>query len=263
MLREENKMVNIIIVLIVLGIVISILVWIADHIKGILWGAVVIVFLGICFWLIENHITAFMFLIGGIVIIIISYLIWQASNTVLASSKNYMKVNSENRLQQNEEKLLQKLTDIASKNKIGFITMQDVEKMLSRYSNKKYPLDMTFSAIVAEFINDSEKQNFVNNKKWAEPYVQYIISIGVRSLSQLLEEIDGPLRHFMHFTPDETLLYKALDEYTLKKDVDTPAILTKSEINGTIVYQPTDYGIRLYNGTLSHSESEEIDFDTL
>ena len=256
-------MMNIIITLIVLGIVIAVLVWIADHIKGILLGGAGIAFLGICFWLIEEHMEVFQFLVAGIIVIIFGYFIWKASEKALASSKNYMKVKTENRLLKSEEKLLQKLTEITSKNKIGFVTMQDIEKMLSRYSNKKYPMDMTFCAIVSEYINDSEKQNFVNNKKWAEPYVQHIISIGVRSLSQLLEEVDGPIRHFMHFTPDETLLYSALEEYTVKKDIDTPAILSKNEINGTIVYQPTEYGIRLYNGTLSHSESEEIDFDNL
>ena len=85
-----------------------------------------------------------------------------------------------------------------------------------------------------------------------------------RSLRQLLQEVDGPLKHFAHTTPDEKLLSDALNGYIQKKGTDTPAILKNTLLNdGIILYQPTEYGIRLYNKTLGHSESEEIDFDNL
>lgn len=257
-----------ILILVAVGVVISILVWIADHIEAILWAVAGIVGAGVIFWLIKYHEDVFMllakFFLGGLIIIAIGYFISQAANSVLSSSKNYMKVKSDGHLHQTEEKLLQKLNETASKKDIGHITMGQMQNMFSNYANKSYPENRNFYDIASKFVNDCERQNFINNKTWAEPYVQYIVKMEARSLQQLLQEVNGPLKHFMHFTPDEKLLSQKLNEYCKSKEVGTPAILTQITVNGVTLYRPTEYGTRLYNKTLvGQEESEEVNFDDL
>ena len=163
----------------------------------------------------------------------------------------------------NEEKLYQELRDTFTEKDIGYIRYEDAENMFSHYAKKEYPADKNFHDMLSGFISDLEQQNFDKNKTWADPYVQYVVTMGTKSLQQLLQEVDGPLRHLVHTTPDDILLSEALNSYTERKGVDTPPILTKTTVNGVTIYQPTEYGIRLYNKTLSHSESEEVDFDDL
>ena len=263
-------------ILLIGAIVIGLLVlsWIAEHIKAIMLTILGIVILVGGYWLIENHPSEFVLLLkvlfGGFAIFFAGYIIMFVFRKIRGSARdvrdasvNYAHSKAVDRSQKSEESLLQRLNEISEKKIIGLVTMEDMRQMFSNYSQSGYLLNQKFDEVVSKFVNDSEQQNFTNNTDWAEPYVRHVISLGARSSQQLLEEVDGALRHYMHFTPDGILLYQALENYTQRKGVDVPPILTKTTINGITVYQATEYGVRLYNDTLDHSESEELDFDDL
>lgn len=259
-------------VVIVLGFMI--LSWIAEHIKAIMLTILGIGILIGGYWLLENHPSEFGLLLkllfGGFAIFFAGYIIMFVFHKIRGSARdvrnasvNYAQSKAMDRSQKSVESLLQWLAKLSEKKEIGFVTMEDMRQMLSNYSQSGYLVDQKFDEVVSKFVNDSEQQNFTNNPDWAEPYVRHIISLGARSLKQLQEEVDGALRHHMHFTPDGMLLQQALETYTQRKGVEVPPILTKTTMNGTTVYEATEYGVRLYSGTLDHSESEELDFNDL
>ncbi len=256
-----------ILILVAIGVVISIVVWIADHIEGVIWTVAGIAMAGIIFWLIQDHEDVFMllaeFFLGGLLVLAVGYMICHAGNSVLSSSKNYMKAKSDDHLHHTEDELMQALNGAAAKKDIGYVTMPQMQEIFSGYANKSYPDGRSFSDIAMKFVNDCERQNFTNNKTWAEPYVQHVVQLQGRSLQQLLQEVDGPLKRFMHFTADELLLSQALNEYCQRKGPDAPPILTQTPLNGTTFYQPTEYGIRLYSQALGQTQTEEVDFNDL
>lgn len=259
--------INVLLILLAIGVV----VFLVSHFKDILAIAVVIVILICVCWLgkellvgiyglIKDHMDGIIELIeyvviGGIVLGVVG--------AIAGMLGDHDKAKKEIRLHRNEEKLYQELRDTFTEKDIGYIRYEDAENMFSHYAKKEYPADKNFHDMLSGFISDLEQQNFDKNKTWADPYVQYVVTMRTKSLQQLLQEVDGPLRHLVHTTPDDILLSEALNSYTERKGVDTPPILTKTTVNGVTIYQPTEYGIRLYNKTLSHSESEEVDFDDL
>lgn len=253
-----------------IGILIAIVVvvWAMDHLKEIGCTVAGIIILIALYWLISDHIDGiiefikelpgyfFMLFKYGFIVLVILGILYIFEGSVLE--------RKEKRLQNNEDKLFQALRNTFSEKDIGYIRREDALDMFSRYANKDYPAGKNFQDMLFGFIDDFEQQNFRKNTTWAEPYVQYIIRMDGRSLRQLLQEVDGPLKHFAHTTPDEKLLSDALNGYVQRKGTDTPAILKNTLLNdGIILYQPTEYGICLYNKTLGQSESEEIDFDNL
>ena len=262
--------VNIIGILLLL-LAIGVVVFLVSHFKDILAIAVGIVILICVCWLgkellvgiyglIKDHMDGIIELLkyvlkGGILLLVLG--------SIKSMLGDHDKAKKETRLQRNEEKLYQELRNTFTKKDIGYIRYEDAENMFSHYAKKEYPADKNFHDILIGFISDLEQQNFDKNKTWAEPYVQYVITMGTKSLQQLLQEVDGPLRHIVHTKPDDILLSEALNSYTERKEVDTPPILPKTTVKGITIYPPTEYGIRLYNKTLSHSESEEVDFDDL
>ena len=249
-------------------IIIYAFVWISDHFKGILWTVVGITLLASIYWLVQDHIDGiieFLMKLPGYAFALFKYaFIVSIICGIVTTLEAYVKEKKNKRLQSNEDKLYQALRNTFSEKDIGYIRREDALDMFSHYANKDYPPNKNFQDMLFGFIDDFEQQNFRENTTWAEPYVQYIVKMRGRSLRQLLQEVDGPLKHFAHTTPDEKLLSDALNGYIQKKGTDTPAILKNTLLNdGIILYQPTEYGIRLYNKTLGHSESEEIDFDNL
>lgn len=251
---------------------IGIVLFLVDHFKDILAIAAYIAILIVAFWLIKEFLIGIYGLIkdhmDGIIelieYVVIGGIVLGVVGVIAGMLGDHDKAKKETRLHRNEEKLYQELRDTFTEKDIGYIRREDALDMFSHYANKDYPPNKNFQDMLFGFIDDFEQQNFRENTTWVEPYVQYIVKMGGRSLRQLLQEVDGPLKHFAHTTPDEKLLSDALNGYIQKKGTDTPAILKNTLLNdGIILYQPTEYGIRLYNKTLGHSESEEIDFDNL
>lgn len=247
--------------LIALLLAFAIVAWAIDNAQKIVSVIGGILILAALYWLLKDHIDGIIDLLKyaviGVTVIAVLCLI-------LGFFGDYGDAKKENRCQRNEDKLIQVLSDTFNGKDIGYIRYEDVQSMFSRYANKDYPAAKTFHDILFGFIGDFEQQNFIKNETWAEPYVQRIMAMEMRTIKQLLQEVDGPLRHFVHFTPDETLLSQALDKYCQRKGNQAPPILKKDILeDGDTAYRPTEYGIRLHNKTLPHTESEEIDINDL
>lgn len=153
----------------------------------------------------------------------------------------------------------------------GHTSLNQIREQLPAYTQPNIPYENgeTFDRIVTDYVNGKEHTVFSSDMRWAEPYVRKIVDYrGPKTVANLIHEVDGPLRHHIHFTADENLLRNALDFYTQRRGMDIPPVLKKTTINDTTWYEPTLYGYKLYgngNGTDEYSEAREdiINFDDL
>ena len=153
----------------------------------------------------------------------------------------------------------------------GHTSLNQIREQLPAYTQPNIPYENgeTFDRNVTDYVNGKEHTVFSGDMRWAEPYVRKIVDYrGPKTVANLIHEVDGTLRHHIHFTAAENLLRNALDFYTQRRGMDIPPVLKKTTINDTTWYEPTLYGYKLYgngNGTDEYSEAREdiINFDDL
>ncbi len=169
------------------------------------------------------------------------------------------KLLQEKTASEREKALMEELDNLD----VGCVTMEDMKHMLPNYAGLSYTEGKSFETIVKSFVEGEEKQHFAADGTWIDPYIRHIVTCRTRTVNQLLQEVDGDLKHIVHFADDAALLEKTLKQYTVKRGDDVPAVLRITPLkNGRNIYEPTQYGINYYANELRGKETV-YEFDDL
>lgn len=182
--------------------------------------------------------------------------VWENQKKIEEMKLEYIraeqKMLQEKTATERENALMEELDDLD----IGHVTMEDMKHMLPNYVDLIYTHQKRFDTIVQAFVEGEEKQHFTPSGTWADPYIRHIVACRTRTVNQLLAEVDGDLKHIVHFGDDAALLEAALKTYTVKRGADVPPVLRVTPLkNGGNIYEPTAYGINFYAGKLQGKET--------
>lgn len=192
--------------------------WIGRHIPQIL---LVIVFFVLCSQVGVSTAVA-LYAVGAL-----AYILW----------KNFRRWVARN----NERALTEHLN--RSCLKYGYMTHDRWKRALPDYVGKAYPESTSFYAIVDQFARDVEQRYIAGDEKlaWLDPAIHYLAQETAADVHQLAQVPSEGLR-YTHFTPNEKLIYDAMENlYTCKK-IGDKAMIQKIPLGDDAVRK--DLGLR-------------------
>lgn len=191
--------------------------WIGRHLSQII---LVILFLGLCSQ-VGVATTVVLYAIGALV-----YTLWK-------NLKHWIARN-------NERALTQHLNQNCLR--FGYMNHDSWTRALPDYANKTYPESTSFYCIVDQFASDVERQYIASDEKlsWLDPAIRHLAQemADVHQLAQVPSE--G--LHYTHSTPNEKLIYDAMENLCACKKIGNKAMIQKVPLEEDAVRK--DLGLR-------------------
>lgn len=280
-------MVYIFILLIIIGIIVSLLGWLANLVGGAGNLIIIVVVLAAAYlvfsW--EGVFTVIGVAVVGLLIIrllgragtflvgqlgragtFLSRKLEQHDNMARETAMIKRQTQAERQTHENDQALMEEL----NKNCfwLGCMNADKWKKKLPNFVGKNY--STSFDTITANFAKQIEQQHIIQNNDWFEPYMLYVLDHpGGSTVTKMLNEVNCPQLKMTHITPDGDLINTWLVRGTKRVSKDVPELFRMTfikDINEN-VFTPTEYLKKLYGDKSSNSRNdahvEEINFDDL
>lgn len=150
---------------------------------------------------------------------------------------------------------------------LGCMDEEKWKRALPNYVNRSYTT--SFEEITKNFAEQIERNHIVNNDKWFDIYVKYILKHpGGSTIAKMIEEVDCIDLKMTHITPDKELLERRMQKGTERISGDIPPWFYKTSTEEGEIYTPTPYLKKLHGvdenlSSDSIHTTDEINFDEL